>query len=138
MGWGAGILHYSLYAATMMPFDEFFMFVDGQRGDGGSNQINRTSFEHRLVSLLPGTKNVTWVYEYNPFSLPVFPPEPDDRIAAVFLDNVYFDPIIDTTYPPNAAQSTQPTASLIPSISTQPSTYSVRVRWALCPGENQV
>merc|ERR1711957_59603 len=104
-GWGAGILHYSQYAATQQPFDEFDVFVDGRQRDAGPNRFNTTGFEERNITLGPDSKNVTWVYEYNPGGFPAanVPPEQDDRTAAVFLDNVYFDPLVNSIIRPTPA-----------------------------------
>merc|ERR1711957_1013037 len=113
-GWGAGILHYSQYAATQQPFDDFKLFVDGRQRDAGPNRFNGTGFEERDITLSPDSKNVTWVYEYNPGGFPAgnVPPEQDDRIAAVFLDNVYFDPFINPEPIRTPTPTTAPTGDI--------------------------
>merc|ERR1740139_399308 len=80
-----------------MPLDDFQLFVDGEKRDGGSNQVNVTSFEEKRIELRPGPHNITWSYMYNPLSLASqnLPPEQDDRVGAVFLDSVYFVPFND-------------------------------------------
>merc|ERR1711957_1000211 len=81
--WGAGVLHYSQYASTQQPFDDLKVFVDGRQRDGGPNRLDSTSFEDRNITLSPESRNISWVYEYNPNSIPVIgaPPEQDERIA---------------------------------------------------------
>lgn len=114
--WGAGNVHYSIYATTQQPFDDFELFVDGTKREGGPNRVNQNGFEERLIALSPGAHEIVWTYAYNPNSLSAegVPPESEDRFAAVFLDNVYFDPLIDPKTPsptPDGDVSTPPSTA---------------------------
>ena len=74
-----------------MPFDDFTVIVDGTPRDQWTS-TEGTDFVAEEIQLDPGPHTITFSYRYNPAGVDAFPPISDDRIGAVFIDDVYFVP----------------------------------------------
>jgi len=119
--WGAGTVVFSVLAGVNMPFDQFRYMVDGQMRGGLSD---KSVFETLQITLGPGSHEIEFQYEWNSARLTAFPPESPDRIAAVYIDDVYFLPDGVTVTPTISPTSSSPTvgteSSGVPSTSAIP------------------
>lgn len=52
----------------------------------------QSDFERLLIPFGPGSHEVTFTYNYNPFALDALPPDQQDHVGAVYIDDVYFVP----------------------------------------------
>ncbi|KAL7491152.1 hypothetical protein ACHAWT_000622 [Skeletonema menzelii] len=81
-----GVLNFNTLAPVLPPYDVLVWFVDGV-------EISRIagSPEWMAISipLTPGAHQIDFQYQYNPFDLPVLPPDlPEGRQGAVWIDTV--------------------------------------------------
>ena len=81
-----GVLNFNTLAPVLPPYDVLVWFVDGV-------EISRIagSAEWMAISipLTPGAHQIDFQYQYNPFDLPVLPPDlPEGRQGAVWIDTV--------------------------------------------------
>jgi len=102
--WPAGMLVFSVLAGTNMPFDNFRYMVDGRMRGALSDQ---SVFETVEVVLGPGSHEIVFQYAFNPAMLTSLPPEPPNRISAVYIDDIYFLPAGVTNAPTVSLASTE-------------------------------
>lgn len=126
--WGVGKLYFSAFTKTVMPFDDFFIYLNGDLFFRG--QINSEGFEEQSIPLpvTPGPHEVSFGYIYNPqdFSKDKVPEDPEGRPAAVYLDDIYFLPNDALTPPPTPTppptMSSAPTPLCVP-LDPNPETF---------------
>ena len=110
--WPAGRIYFSILGGVKMPFDDLNIYVDGTQR-GRASEI--PEFINQGILLSPGEHDVTFSYRFNPAELENFPPPYDDRIGAVFLDDVYFLPpgvtLSPSSTPGEGTQTSSPVAS---------------------------
>ena len=97
-----------------IPYDNLIFYIDGEMR-GQANEM--TEFESRSFQLSPGPHQIVYSYQWNPTEVDAFPPPPNGRIGAAFIDDVYFVPEgVETTPPaPTPPVSTSnPTPSPVP------------------------
>ena len=130
--WGAGVLYFAALPSTESPHDRVTVHIDGQIEDEISDELSelKTEFGVYEIQLSAGVQNVTFVYEYNPFRITIFPPLPEGYLGAIFLDDVYFvavsgvpsgAPSISESPTTTGIPSQMPTGSQSPSLSSSPS-----------------
>lgn len=122
--WGGGTFVFSVLAGVSMPFDNFRYTVDGQERGG---LTDKSAFETMQIALGPGPHEIVFKYQFNPATLSTFPPDPPNRIGAVYIDDVYFLPagvtvaptaslVTASPKPTVAGQGTSPAPSSIPTV----------------------
>jgi hypothetical protein len=92
---GPGALYYSVFSGAQMPVDSLEIALNGVIIEVIFEPM--TAFEERFVPTGLGTNVVTFIYKYNPGSLPTigFPPASamPNRIGTVFIDDVNYKPL---------------------------------------------
>ena len=88
-----GTLVLSVMPGIVEPFDNLEYFVNGVSRGVLSAPKEVGEFEILEMSLQAGPQEITFQYNYNPYSLDALPPSPPDMIGAVYIDDVRIEPV---------------------------------------------